>query len=700
MGPLSPAQDPAADNQPPTHHYGTADPHSGPHMPQPSQPFSQPPQHASRTRQPSFPRISPFTGSNATSVTTAAFPSSVARLGTSESELDSVSLGHGGYSRHGSTEALSSIHMPNYNTGPAGHGRKGSVPTVPLDSQQQQQQQQQQQRQPPGLLNRVISGFMTNAAAAPARFRSATRTSSFFGSRQPSMVMPRINAIRSTFHHEPLQSHVPWTPGGQPRDRNEAQLLLDLAAVLVAHGAPLYRVEHRIADAAAALEFPISFFSLPSTMMINLGDGGAQHPSRTEFLKIKQDYNMFKLHQADRLARRLGMVHIRFERLKMAMMARRGVGPGGDLMGAGHTAKHVALDLENEPRRSYRSVIKRPMATPVAERSDSEPVEIMEIIEDLAEIRRADDGYSRYTRIIASSTQSSCLALLLFNGSIADGIASCILGALATTQQIMAEELDASTTGIIFVSMTVSFLSRMAQIKYIWWWLPGSPYGLCHDTVVLSSVVQYMPGTQFTLAMLELGSDHSVAGAVRMFQAFMRSIMVGYEYGIAFGSRCAVFLLQASTSQSCPKPSTAVDWWRMPFFFPVRHRKQWLHMFVTSFIGFVVSMSTSRFMSSDLSAALSSMSLGLVANIWARYRDDIAIASVLSGIFWLVPGSVGIRGAIAAFSQNLATSGTIFGTEIILRTLSIAVGLYVANAIMFPMTPKRRQTDEADALAI
>ncbi|KAJ1339388.1 hypothetical protein BSLG_005954 [Batrachochytrium salamandrivorans] len=87
-------------------------------------------------------------------------------------------------------------------------------------------------------------------------------------------------------------------------------------------GAPIYRVENRIITAAKALEIPISFFSLPSMIMVNIGDGGAQHPSRTVFIQLSSSMNMWKLHQADRLARRLGLIYIRFEKLKMRVLSK------------------------------------------------------------------------------------------------------------------------------------------------------------------------------------------------------------------------------------------------------------------------------------------------------------------------------------------------------------------------------------------
>ena len=106
-----------------------------------------------------------------------------------------------------------------------------------------------------------------------------------FGLRQLS------NSIRTS------NPEGPWTPGGKLFDQDEAQLLLDLAKYLAVYGAPLYRVEHRFKQAAEALEIPVSIFALPRNVMINIGDGGAKHPSRAVFIDVIPDFDMWKLNQ-------------------------------------------------------------------------------------------------------------------------------------------------------------------------------------------------------------------------------------------------------------------------------------------------------------------------------------------------------------------------------------------------------------------
>ncbi|KAJ1342405.1 hypothetical protein BSLG_003030 [Batrachochytrium salamandrivorans] len=450
----------------------------------------------------------------------------------------------------------------------------------------------------PATFGASVAQLLTDTLATPSRFKVS---------------LP----VRSS-----TNNMLPWTATGRPRDSQEVQLLLDLARLMAEWGAPLYRVETRIVSAAEALEIPISFFSLPSLLMINIGDGGAQHPSRTVFIPLEGTLNMWKLYQADRLARRLGLIHIRFEKLKMRVLNKQ---------------HHKESTHETDRNGSVANPIRQSVYT-------SSPISIPSL--------SRNNAARKSSLNLNGSTNASVriIVILLFGGSLADAIAASVLGALATVISIAAEELEMQTVSIIFVAGVVAFFSRIAQTKYIWSAFPGSEFGLCHDIVSLAGLVQFMPGMQFTLAMLELGSNYTVACAVRLFQACMRSIMVGY--GATFGSRLAVTVLQMfeawgvdDTLRACPSPDQpySVDWWRLPMFIP------------------------------EMASALTAFSLGIVSNILARYRDNIAIASVLAGIFWLVPGSVGVRGAIAAFSGNAPASA--FGTEVIVRAMSIAVGL-------------------------
>ncbi|KAJ3398179.1 hypothetical protein HDV05_002686 [Chytridiales sp. JEL 0842] len=131
-------------------------------------------------------------------------------------------------------------------------------------------------------------------------------------------------------------------------------------------------------------------------------------------------------------------------------------------------------------------------------------------------------------------------------------------------------------------------------------------------------------------------------------------------------------------------------------------RKQWLQMSTTSLASFLVFTTIRASFSQDLASSVAAFVLGVFANGWARYKNEIAIASVMAGINWIVPGVVGARSAFAFFDdtdEEQGVSGTLFGMDMVIRAMSIAIGLHLANVALFPMKNKKGKALD-DAMAV
>ncbi|KAI8852639.1 hypothetical protein BC829DRAFT_487345 [Chytridium lagenaria] len=241
-------------------------------------------------------------------------------------------------------------------------------------------------------------------------------------------------------------------------------------------------------------------------------------------------------------------------------------------------------------------------------------------------------------------------------------------------------------------------------------------YGVfaCYSTFSLASLAQLLPGPLITLGMLELSSS-PVAGSVRIFQSFIRALKLGY--GLTLGSKLAIwtmsglnmpladFGIQSASRKHCPDFQLGIQHlepWRIAAFIPMNiavlvalnaNTRQWLPMTVASLCAFVVSLSAGSFFSPEISSMIAAFVLGIISNCWARLSNDVAIASVLAGISWLVPGSVGVQSTFGLFqSSSDWTPGATFGMEMITRAMSIAIGLYMANAVIFPIKVKKMET--------
>ncbi|KAI8819445.1 uncharacterized protein EV422DRAFT_498021 [Fimicolochytrium jonesii] len=475
---------------------------------------------------------------------------------------------------------------------------------------------------------------------------------------------------------------IPWSSTGAPRDSREADMLLGLALALSSYGAPLYRVEHRIAKAAEDLSLPVSVFCLPSTIMVAIGDGSARHPCRVQYLSYSYGVNVGKLHQVDRLARRVSALR---KALKTDEKRRAS---------AATTTPSVQQSRRIlESPDSTNSVPSSPPPVPQDTTTTQQQQEkhndgtIDDCLTDLQTIT-SDTDYSWPVRHFAGAMQSGVIAVLLFRGTWADGLAAFFLGGVTSLCLRLSNFLGLEGAVELLTSIAIACLARFMEIFAFWDGLSGTGLGLCHEVVSLAGVCALLPGTAITLGMLELGSTNPVAGSVRMFQAFVRALKLGY--GLTLGSRLAIHLMQlftdydGSNPDACPVAGAPMDVWRLPLWIPMNlsiminlraFPWQWWHMSLTSLTGFCVNLLASMWFNSDITAGIAAFSIGLLGNLYARQTDDVAIGAILAGIAWLVPGGIGVRGAIAAIAKDATSSGTAFGIDMITRAMSIAVGI-------------------------
>jgi uncharacterized membrane protein YjjB (DUF3815 family) len=89
------------------------------------------------------------------------------------------------------------------------------------------------------------------------------------------------------------------------------------------------------------------------------------------------------------------------------------------------------------------------------------------------------------------------------------------------------------------------------------------------------------------------------------------------------------------------------------------------------------------------------MSLGLTANVISRWTDHPAICAIYAGIFWQLPGAMSVVGSASLITGE---GGSDFGLQIMLKTLSLSVGFFLANIFVFPL--KHREASLEFSLAV
>jgi uncharacterized membrane protein YjjP (DUF1212 family)/uncharacterized membrane protein YjjB (DUF3815 family) len=452
------------------------------------------------------------------------------------------------------------------------------------------------------------------------------------------------------------KSSSPWSMQGT-YEGVQIQLLIDLAGYLIMYGAPLYRVKHRIAHVSKLFDLPLTAFYLPNELMVSVG----HYNQKTSFLYIPSQINMEKLEGVDRICKDLLKNMVQDESLST------------------RTASVIA-----EGTNAYERIAN-----------------------ELAEIVNKKESSFFYQDAFFQGIASMSLIVISFKGNLHEAIITFFLGSLSFILQKLAGMLELTRATPIFVSFAIAFLGGLMNAPGFWKWANYDEF--CEDYVVIASLMGFYPGSAFALSMLEFTFLPSASG-VRLFLAFMRSFQIGY--GIAMGSKLSQLIIGGfgvvveATTQSCPTTQDLkfIDLWRVLLFPPMMlcvlkiqkaSRYQWPYMLISTTVSFLVSFATKPYLANELSTILSSMSLGLTANVISRWTDHPAICAIYAGIFWQLPGAMSVVGSASLITGE---GGSDFGLQIMLKTLSLSVGFFLANIFVFPL--KHREASLEFSLAV
>lgn len=107
---------------------------------------------------------------------------------------------------------------------------------------------------------------------------------------------------------------------------------------------------------------------------------------------------------------------------------------------------------------------------------------------------------------------------------------------------------------------------------------------------------------------------------------------------------------------------------------------------VLSFVGKLVPAASSTI---SIPTTASALVVGLLSNLYARFCRDISVGPLLSGIMFLVPGSLAVRSSLE-FSNRQTSLGVEFVWEMLQISMSVTIGLLLASVLVFPLSKTKR----------
>jgi uncharacterized membrane protein YjjP (DUF1212 family) len=230
-------------------------------------------------------------------------------------------------------------------------------------------------------------------------------------------------------------------------------------------------------------------------------------------------------------------------------------------------------------------------------------------------------------------------------------------------------------------SLVVSFIAQvLAAIQ--------SSDQLCFWTMDLGTLVWLLPGLSITTATMELANGNIISGAVNLFYSIMTSLLLGF--GISIGTSLAVWTQDSPILLSCTRQFS--DYWEI-LLFPLfmlsvvillnSHIRQWLPMFASGTVGFLVSKYVSKYFATSSATVIASLSVSMASHLMHKIFGHRALVqpSLFAGIMLLLPGGLAVKGATNIINNDY-NSALQFGFAMLQISASVAVGIF-AGASLF-----------------
>ncbi|KAI9489150.1 hypothetical protein BDB00DRAFT_771179 [Zychaea mexicana] len=414
------------------------------------------------------------------------------------------------------------------------------------------------------------------------------------------------------------------------------QFLRKLTKALMLYGCPAHRLEYILKHVSDTLKVDAEFVYLPNIMLMTFFDPET-HTTETHFIRQSLVFDMHKLGEIYRLEK---------------------------LVGHGEVTVDEALEF--------------------IDRVADEP-----------------QFYPSWLNPFIYAIISVCGSVMFFGGRWKEAGLSAGLAMFFALYELFSERFwGFRPIWEVTVCIVIGFVSRAS-----------TKFGFCFIPTAFSSFIVILPGYYMAIAVIELISRQMVSGIVRTGYAIIFSFLLGY--GVSMGSalyRAIDPNTPTDTAPDCQLAANAntcivsesqyyhfltVPVFSMAYCLLLRARlPRWPTVIFVSVCGFAVNWLLSCIASapSQVIQVVPAFAVGLIGNILTKITSKMSFDAVLVAVFYLVPGSLGLKAAIGIFSGQesaYGSQGASFALSMIETCIGIAVGLGIANLIVYPKGAQR-----------
>ena len=324
------------------------------------------------------------------------------------------------------------------------------------------------------------------------------------------------------------------------------------------------------------------------------------------------------------------------------------------------------------------NLFKMQLIDEVAIKIFNKEIAIIEAIHEIKRIRELTPRFSKPLMILAFALTSLALSVI-FKGGAIETLLSFIFGTIVGFLALL-------TLYSKKISDLFEFISSFV-VMICCYFIYNEFIIFNYQIVLICSLIVIIPGLGLTIAMNELATNNLVSGTARLMGALMTffkiafGILVADEVGKIFYP--AIKLIEATPlSDIYFFPALITSCIAFTIIFRA-HYKDFKWILISGLITIGSLRLGGIFLSQILSIFLSAFIIGFLSNIISRLRNKPAAVTLLPGVIFIVPGSVGLKGINLIF-QNDYIAGLSGGFQTMVLSITIVAGLFLASSIMPP----------------
>ncbi|KAI8078945.1 uncharacterized protein B0P05DRAFT_541785 [Gilbertella persicaria] len=326
-------------------------------------------------------------------------------------------------------------------------------------------------------------------------------------------------------------------------------------------------------------------------------------------------------------------------------------------------------------------------------------VSIEEAMDRLDSIVQTPSIYPTWLRLLAYATASSISMPLFFSGGPMDMAFGFVLGLIVASGSIFLSKKITRFVSIFDVlsSTVVGFIASVISAHL------GSS---CFYALSIGGVISLLPGYATLVSILEITAGEAASGILRLATTLVYSLMIGF--GLAIGSSCHKIIfptLVLITAQQCEDDMSSfyhilfVPLYTLASLVVLKgHPSKFPITLSLAALSHTVHYFSLVWFSAypHVAAVLAAFSVAFVSNLYARFRPTIGFVDMIIGLFFLVPGSVGVASSLDSLTSsvhatevsiilNAGQQGIIFATHMMIITVAISLGLVLAALVVYPI---------------